>query len=437
MGKLKVGFSRILLDPPLGLHISGYYNVRAGSGVLDDLTASCIAFSDGERTAVIIGMDVIGIEQSTGDRLREVVSERTGLPADAILYSCTHTHTAPGINDNLCRGDDIYNNVLFRRLGDLAAAALEDLSDAELYGAHGSVEGIAFIRRFRMKNGNTQTNPGFLNPDIVAPISTPDETLQLLRIIREGKNDVVLINFQVHPDVVGGTQYSADYPGWVRRSFEGAVSGTKCVYFNGTQGDTNHIDFLSPAREYGYAHSRHMGLTIAAEAMKLYSYPAKIEGDRVDYCLREVMVPANLAPESALPQAERFIALHEAGKDDEIPFGRMELITVVAEAYRIRRRAAGEDSIPLHLSAVRFGNAVLTGFPGEPFTDVGRAVRAASPFSMTMTSCCANGYEGYFPMKDAFAEGGYEARSSDFHAGVAELLAEETKKMLQELYRKQ
>ena len=48
-------------------------------------------------------------------------------------------------------------------------------------------------------------------------------------------------------------------------------------------------------------------------------------------------------------------------------------------------------------------------------------------------TCCTNGYEGYFPMTDAYVEGGYEARSSRFSAGVAELMIEEGRKLLADL----
>lgn len=40
---------------------------------------------------------------------------------------------------------------------------------------------------------------------------------------------------------------------------------------------------------------------------------------------------------------------------------------------------------------------------------------------------------GYFPMREAYDEGGYESRSSFFKAGVAEYIIEEGKKLLAEL----
>lgn len=41
--------------------------------------------------------------------------------------------------------------------------------------------------------------------------------------------------------------------------------------------------------------------------------------------------------------------------------------------------------------------------------------------------------EGYFPMQDSYDEGGYEARSSRFKAGVAELIIEKGQKLLESI----
>ncbi len=71
--------------------------------------------------------------------------------------------------------------------------------------------------------------------------------------------------------------------------------------------------------------------------------------------------------------------------------------------------------------------------PGEPFTDIGRGIKEGSQFEMTLVSCCANGYEGYFPMQSAYDEGGYEARSSNFKPGVAEAIIKSSIDLLKDL----
>ena len=44
-----------------------------------------------------------------------------------------------------------------------------------------------------------------------------------------------------------------------------------------------------------------------------------------------------------------------------------------------------------------------------------------------------NGDEGYFPMMDAYEEGGYETRSSRFKAGTAEKIIDEGLLLLREM----
>lgn len=434
MSGLKVGFGRADITPPNGLFIQGYYSERRGSGYRDRLMASCIAFSDGEKTAVVISLDLIGINQENGDKMRKIVAERTGLPYEAVFYACTHTHTGPAINDGLYPSDPEYNSVMFRSVADAAKEAVEDLAPASVFAARGEVRNIAFIRRFRMKDGRTQTNPGYNNPNIDSPISTPDEVLQTVKIVREGKDTVFIVNFQVHPDVIGGTLYSADFPGFVRRTVEGGMPGVKCVYFNGAQGDTNHINVYD--REHctkGYEHSRHMGLTIAAEAMKLFVYAEPVEGCKVDYIQNDIVVPSHRTSADAVPLAEQYVEAHEAGRHDEIPYTGMEYTTVVAEAYRILRLKDGPDTFTLHVNEVCVGDIAFSGIPGEPFTDIGRGIKDGSPFAYTIVCCCANGYQAYYPMRSAFDEGGYEARTSNFCAGIAETLIEESVKALEQI----
>ena len=87
----------------------------------------------------------------------------------------------------------------------------------------------------------------------------------------------------------------------------------------------------------------------------------------------------------------------------------------------------------MSISAVSVGNVALVGYPAEPFNAVGVGVKEAEGWDMIMPCCITNGSEGYFPMQDAYDEGGYEARSSNYKAGVAELLIQEGVKLLDDL----
>ena len=82
------------------------------------------------------------------------------------------------------------------------------------------------------------------------------------------------------------------------------------------------------------------------------------------------------------------------------------------------------------LAGIRLGPVAFVGIPGEPFTGIGRGVKDTEGYELILPVCAANGYEGYYPMKDAYDEGGYEAGSSNYKAGVAEYIIEESKALL-------
>ena len=95
------------------------------------------------------------------------------------------------------------------------------------------------------------------------------------------------------------------------------------------------------------------------------------------------------------------------------------------------RLANGPEAFDMTVSGLAIGPVAFVGFPGEPFTGIGRGVKDNPNFELVMHTCLTNGNEGYFPMEDAYKEGGYEARSSKFRAGVAERLVAEGNSVLE------
>ncbi len=60
-------------------------------------------------------------------------------------------------------------------------------------------------------------------------------------------------------------------------------------------------------------------------------------------------------------------------------------------------------------------------------------MKESPDWAAVLPCCLTNGGEGYFPMLDAYEEGGYEARSSRFGAGTAEKIVGEGLALLREL----
>ena len=443
---LKVGYARVNVTPPMGVNISGYFKVRIADGVLDDLESCAVAVGDGENTVLLITIDHCGLNKIFLNEWRENIAKATGVKPEAIFIHTTHTHTGPMLVKNHSNPLTAqYEIFLASRVVDVARFAIDDMKNAKMGIGRGEAKNVAFIRRYRMKDGTAKTNPGVNNPDIVAPIGITDESVNVIRFDREGAETVVIANFANHPDVVGGNKISADWPGMTRRFVEKAIDNTKCIFFNGAQGDVNHVNVHPKAGDFnemfndfdggsrGDGHARHIARVVTGAVMSVYDKVEYLEADKVKFMQKIVEIPSNKPDPKDLPLAHKYNDLHNAGRDDEIPYKAMMLTTVVAEAARMVRLENAPDTFPMLFSAVAIGDVAMFGIPGEPFNGVGRGLKEAEDWKMVIPCCLTNASEGYFPMIDSYDEGGYEARSSSFKAGVAERIITEGKEILASL----
>ena len=65
--------------------------------------------------------------------------------------------------------------------------------------------------------------------------------------------------------------------------------------------------------------------------------------------------------------------------------------------------------------------------------NIAKAIAEAEGFDMVIPCCIVNGRNGYFPTNNAYEEGGYEAATSNFKAGVADRMIEAGKELLAEI----
>jgi len=455
MNTLQAGFSRVNITPPMGTEIVGYFHARYAEGVLDELEINALALAAGESKVVLMTADLCYINGTAQNEICKYICEATGLTWDQILIHSTHTHTGPVVNIDgkggmqVSGADDSkqainrqYGLMLCRKFADAAMMALNDLKPAKMGWSVGHAPNIAFVRRFRMKDGKVRTNPGVGNPDILHPIGDVDERVNVLRFDREGGESIVIANMGCHPDVVGGSLISGDWPALFRHQLEKSLSNVKAMFFNGCEGDVNHVnvnakggdlngmfhDFDDVAR--GYRHSIHMANVMTGAVLQVFEKVNYVDVDSIRTKLQKIFVPSNMPKPEDLPLAHKYADLHKQGRDDLIPFKAMELTTVVAEANRMVSLENGPATIPLALSVMAIGNVALAGIPGEPFNGVGIGIKAAEGWDMVMPCCMINGTKGYFPMQDSYDEGGYEARGSRYKAGTAERIIKESVALL-------
>ena len=98
------------------------------------------------------------------------------------------------------------------------------------------------------------------------------------------------------------------------------------------------------------------------------------------------------------------------------------------------RLTQGQTHMSVDLHGIRLGNVALIGSPLEPFSKIGARVRAASPLPVVQFAGYSNGWQGYVPVADAYAEGGYETEwATPYAPTAAETLEKEALALLKTL----
>ena len=450
---MKAGFARVDMTPPLGTHLHGYFHERPAEGIITPLYINTVVFDDGENKAALVVLDLEGMNRANNEVLRRRIAEKNDINEEAIFVCCTHTHLGPTNGDYTDPAKcSPYDYMLIEKASDSVALAIEDLTEAKGFIAKGKAEKLSFVRIFYMPDGSTKTNPSF-GTLVDRPFGEPDDDIQLFRITREGAADIAIVNFQTHPDVIGGDKkcerlICAEYPGFVRESLEKGLGdvadgkGVHAIFVNGAQGDTVHADrfdeetHLIKKYRVGVEQARHMGRKLAGCAMKLYTYAEEVDVSKVVFKQKSVMVPTAKGTPEQVEMARKvkklqdeggYAAVKEAKKAGEVDFD-------ISVAYKFLQLENWPEEKALYVSAIGVGEVVFVGFPGEPFTKIGTETKANSPFALTIPACMANGKEGYYPTKDIYYGGTYEATTTRFAVGTAEKLIECAIELTKELH---
>jgi hypothetical protein len=346
----------------------GYFEPRSVKGIHDDIFVSAVSFDDGKEKALVVSIELLQLSSEKCDYFRNEMARSAGIKKEAIFLNFSHTHTAPTVGGRAhldVEANPEYDKIFEEALCRAAREAFSDMRESELSYAEGEVSGVAFVRRFRMKDGSVRTSPGVDNPDIDYPLGAPDEGLKIVRIDRDGGENLVFVSFGLHADTVGGEYVSADWPGVVRDVVEKTIDNARLIFLLGAQGDVNHINVHPTEGERrgldyatfdgvprGYAHAEHIGRKIGGIAIGLYGKAEPVRADAVSFASKRIYIPSN-RDNSKLDMAKKIKSLFDSGRTHELPYKDMELTTVVAEALRICQLENGPDGFEFTRFATR------------------------------------------------------------------------------------
>lgn len=435
--EFRVGVAQVDITPPQGAPMAGYYSNRAATGVHDPLHAKAMVIErDGVRVA-LVSCDLLSMPGETASAARSLIAQDPGIPAAHVMISATHTHMGPvlvmgqiryNLEGEMRRLGEQYTRGLPGRIHEAVRLAAKRLEPAKLYTARGREDSLTFNRRFWMKDGSVGWNPGKLNPNIVRPAGPIDGDVPVLYVeSADGKPIAAYVNYALHLDTVGGQEYTADYPYTLGKVLaEARGEGLLTVFTLGAAGNLNHIDVTTRRPQKGHGEAARIGSVLAGSVLKALNAMEPVPDGPLLASTR--MVPLALAPFTA-------DELEKAGKDAatfgtaaQAPF--LDLVKggrIIAVANRKGKPIDAEVQI------FTIGRDVAwVALPGEIFTELGMAIKLASPFQWTSVVTLANDSPGYIPDRKAHAQGAYEAISARCAPGSGEALVEAASKALVE-----
>ena len=381
--------------------------------------------------------DVIGLPRAIVLEARQIIAEKTGIPASYVMIAATHTHTAPVVIgdsaiDDLVTGGSKLSKDYAEQLPKWIAQAVEEAharrTPARVSYASENESQLSFIRRFWMKDGTVGWNPGIGNPNIVRPIGVIDPQVNVVYAETTDKMPLLTyVNFALHLDTTGGALISADYPATLAQrlaDYKGPEMLT--LFANGACGNINHIDVDWATPQSSPEAAKRLGTILSAAVLKTYMHMKDVEDATLRVRNEVVQLPLAKHTDEELRQAREIAARRGANT----PF--LDQV----KAYRILDVVARQGK-PMDVDVQVFAlgrDIAWVALPGEVFVELGLNIKAASPFQQTNIIELANGRSQYIPHRSAFSEGQYEVISSRYAEGAGELLVTTAIRLLGELH---
>lgn len=411
--EFQAGAAVVDITPPkLPVLVNGGMLSRYVDQIKTRVNARAFVVSDGRTEVAVVVADSCMMSREVLDEAKAMAAAKTGIPAERMLISATHAHTAPSSMG--CLGTDAdpaYVPFLKEKLVEAIAAAQARLEPARIgFGRADAAEFTALRQWIRRPDRLTEDPFGNLTvranmhagrvwDDVTGESGPEDPELSLISIqTRAGKPLVVMANFSMH--YFGDKDISADYFGLFAEGLtrrldpEGKMVG---IMSHGCSGDIYRVDYKVPEKD-------RRQWTIESYAEGLVEIAAKAcEGIRhredadVAMAERRMTLSYRTPDKQRLEWAQRIVDAMggRAPKDTTEVYAREQLI--------LHERQRTE----IVVQGLRIGDIGIATTPNETYAITGLKIKAASPLEKTMVIELANGGDGYIPPPEMHAWGGY------------------------------
>jgi neutral ceramidase len=445
--KIKVGVGESVITPPnpIGVPMMGFDRAgKTSTGIHDDLYSRSLVVQGDDGTSVaMITVALVNTAEAVMNQIRAGVEKQTGIPSKNIVISSTHTHSGPGLSDSS------YVRFFVDRTVESAVKAWKTRVPGKIGVGSTNIFGLAMNDR-RLQYGGMTSDPE------AAIIKVENAS---------GKLMGVFFNYACHGTVLDlhNLLFTEDWPYYsIKGIKEKAGKDVVVGFFQSAEGDAKvglqaELSavgaYMYGIRTFEYAEQK--GNIMTEAVLKLlpsiktsddmivraaydkfniprrttfpYTYEESVKWlERAKQTLAEKEKLVLLYPTNAEEHAKLRVMARELAAQGKMStkIGPRELDKykvdvwlanqAVTQSKRIEAQGKNPPPFSMSMQAIRLGNSVFVTFPVEVFTEIGVAVKEASPFANTFIFGLAGGYGGYIATSAEYLEGGYAVNGSPY-----------------------
>lgn len=425
----QVGASRVVMQYPDGFFPHMGFRGRYLTGVRDDLCVRTILISQNEEQMLFVSLELGDV----GSQWIGEISKQTGIPADRIFLTATHTHSSPHVGGHwpedvvdVEQGEN-FARLCFRSVMESIQLAKQALQPAVMrYG-----EGKCYInvnRDYRYDGDDGKITAPYIQASVPGGVS--DKTVYIISFdTPDGEPLACMFSYAVHSNVTfyqswdreNGMLITGDIAGVAMRYVEQRRGGV-AMYHLGAAADQSP-QYLANHRVFdkdGNAAWEYCGAQAGYTLMEA-------QGAQLGIAVQNALADLRTTAGNELDTAQTIVTLR--GKLDGVrqKNGEDEAADNYAAQYKEKMDADfdyienGTLDMPLYL--IRLHGVNIVGIPAEIVTSIGTALRTAvtgilGGATMVITQC--NDAYSYIADDEGYAQRTFEGVASHVMPGSAD-----------------
>ncbi|HOK09420.1 MAG TPA: hypothetical protein PLT82_02840 [Candidatus Hydrogenedens sp.] len=348
---LYVGSAKRIVTPDPLLPVSGGVGTpEPVEKKIGDLFARAMVMKKGDVAVAIVSLDFLGWSSVLADKIRALAPQ---IPPENIIVGVTHTHSAPetyGFVDEKgnCSADLKYLDWVCQQAGEAINEAYKNMKPAYLKIAMGEAKGKIAYNYYADELYDRRCS-------VLQAISAEKK--------KEGKPIVTLVNYAIHPEVIGDSQkiLSPDLCGPLYDKIE-ADTGGMAMFMNSAQGGMVTADCRGPNGDIQtWDECVRIGELLASEALRIVK-DAPVQKNPTLYCTN---TPVEFPIDSPL-------------------------LRMVLKNSPIKYPITEKNTIPSRINLINVGTAQIVTIPGEALPNIGfylkRKMPTPHPFLFGLTN---------------------------------------------------